>query len=76
MVDLAAVILAESALSFLGIGVKAPAPSWGSMINTARQFMVSEPLQLLWPCLLLSATIFALNFVGDGLRALTDPART
>lgn len=73
MVDLAAVILAESSLSFLGIGVQAPDPSWGSMINTARQQMVSQPILLLWPCLLLSLTIFALNFVGDGLRALTDP---
>jgi ABC-type dipeptide/oligopeptide/nickel transport system permease subunit len=73
MVDLAAVILAESSLSFLGIGVQAPDPSWGSMINTARQNMVSQPVQLIWPCLLLSFTIFALNFAGDGLRALADP---
>lgn len=73
MVDLAAVILAESSLSFLGIGVQAPEPSWGSMINTARVNMSSHPTMLIWPCLMLSATIFALNFVGDGLRQLTDP---
>lgn len=73
MVELAATILAESSLSFLGIGVQAPMPSWGSMINSARQGINSHPEILLWPCLFLSATIFALNFVGDGLRALTDP---
>lgn len=73
MVDLAGTILAESALSFLGIGVQPPTPSWGSMINNARVNMNSHPIELIWPCLLLSATIFALNFVGDGLRAAIDP---
>lgn len=73
MVELAGTILAESALSFLGIGVQPPTPSWGSMISNARSNMNSYPLQLLWPCLILSLTIFALNFVGDGLRAMIDP---
>lgn len=73
MVDLAGTILAESALSFLGIGVQAPDPSWGSMINVARLDMQSNPQMLLWPCALLCLTIFALNFVGDGLRARLDP---
>jgi len=73
MVDLAATILSESTLSFLGIGVQAPEPSWGSMIMRARANMQSHPEMLLWPCLILSATIFALNFVGDGLRAALDP---
>ena len=73
MIDVAAVILAESALSFLGIGIKPPMPSWGGMINTARVNMNSHPVMLLWPCLILSLTIFALNFVGDGLRTLADP---
>lgn len=73
MVDLAGTILAESTLSFLGIGVQAPDPSWGSMIDKARANMNSHPLLLLWPCLFLSLTIFALNFVGDGLRARLDP---
>lgn len=73
MVELAATILAESSLSFLGIGVQAPMPSWGSMIQVARQNINSHPEMLIWPCLILSLTIFALNFVGDGLRALTDP---
>jgi ABC-type dipeptide/oligopeptide/nickel transport system permease subunit len=73
MVDLAGVILAESTLSFIGIGVQPPNPSWGNMIDKARQDMNSHPAFLFWPCLVLSMTIFALNFVGDGLRTLTDP---
>ena len=73
MVDLSGTILAESTLSFLGIGVQPPTPSWGTMINNARLDMNSHPYQLVWPCLLLSLTIFALNFVGDGLRAWVDP---
>lgn len=73
MVDLAGTILAESTLSFLGIGVQPPMPSWGSMINQARANLNSQPIQLLWPCLVLSLTIFALNFVGDGLRERLDP---
>lgn len=73
MVDLAATILAESTLSFLGIGVQAPMPSWGSMIDVARGQMNSYPMLLVWPCLILSLTIFALNFVGDGLRERFDP---
>ena len=73
MVDLAGTILAESTLSFLGIGVQAPTRSWGSMVNNARGEMDSHPMLLLWPCLVLSLTIFSLNFVGDSLRAALDP---
>lgn len=73
MVDVAGTILAESTLSFLGIGVQAPYPSWGSMIQSARLDMNSHPVPLLWPCLAISMTIFSLNFVGDGLRARFDP---
>lgn len=73
MVELAGTILSESTLSFLGIGVQPPTPSWGTMIANARLDMVSHPWKLFWPCLVLSVTIFALNFVGDGLRAWVDP---
>lgn len=73
MVDVAGTILAESSLSFLGIGIQAPDPSWGNMINQARQTMASTPLVLIWPCLLLSLAVFALNFVGDELRQIVDP---
>jgi len=73
MVDLAGTILAESSLSFLGIGITPPLPSWGSMINDGRGYINSNPMLLLWPCLVLSLTIFSLNFVGDALREMTDP---
>lgn len=75
MVDLAGVILSESTLSFIGIGVLPPNPSWGNMIDKARQDMNAHPQLLLYPCIVLSLTIFALNFVGDGLRTLSDPKR-
>ena len=75
MVELAATILAESTLSFLGIGVQPPMPSWGSMIQIAREVIASHPATLLPPCIILSLTIFALNFVGDGLRAYFDPKK-
>lgn len=73
MIEIAGTILAESTLSFLGIGVQAPEASWGAMINTARENMTSYPDQLIAPCAILSLTVFALNFVGDGLRSYFDP---
>lgn len=76
MVDVAATILAESTLSFLGIGVLPPEPSWGQMIRQGNAFKETTLNLLIWPCLFLSMTIFALNFVGDGLRAIVDPKGT
>jgi ABC-type dipeptide/oligopeptide/nickel transport system permease subunit len=73
MVGMALVILAEGSLSFLGIGIPPPWPSWGSMINDARSYMASYPWLLVWPCLALSLCVLALNFVGDGLRDRFDP---
>lgn len=73
MLEIAGTILAESTLSFLGIGVQAPEPSWGSMINNARENMNSYPDQLIAPCVILSLTVLSLNFVGDGLRTYFDP---
>lgn len=75
LIELAGTILAESTLSFLGIGIQPPTPSWGSMINQARTNMNSYPFQLFWPTLTLVCTIFALNFVGDGLKASFDPKK-
>jgi ABC-type dipeptide/oligopeptide/nickel transport system permease subunit len=72
-VDLAGVILAESTLSFLGIGVQRPYPSWGRMINDALEFYRSHPRLLIYPSVLLSLTVLALNFLGDGLRDALDP---
>lgn len=74
-VDLAGIILAESTLSFLGIGVQRPYPSWGRMINDALEFYRSQPRLLLYPSVMLSLTVLALNFLGDGLRDALDPRR-
>jgi ABC-type dipeptide/oligopeptide/nickel transport system permease subunit len=74
MVDMAGTVLGESTLSFIGIGVQAPNPSWGNMINDVRSGDITSHVpQLAYPCLILSITIFALNFVGDGLLTALDP---
>jgi len=72
-VGMAGVILAEATLSFLGIGVQPPQPSWGSMINDARDLMRSHPALIVFPSLALSVTVLAFNFLGDGLRDALDP---
>ena len=69
----AGVILAEATLSFLGLGVQPPDPSWGSMMQRAWEYSRAHPLQTLWPALILATTITALNFLGDGLRDWLDP---
>jgi peptide/nickel transport system permease protein len=69
----AAAVVVESGLSFLGLGVVPPTPSWGLMIRGARATMEQAPLLLLWPCLALTATILAMNLVCDALRDWVDP---
>ena len=69
----ASAIVLESGLSFLGLGVVPPAPSWGLMIGAARATMVQAPLLLLWPCLALTLTILTMNALCDGLRDAVDP---
>ena len=69
----ASAIVLESGLSFLGLGVVPPAPSWGLMIGSARATMAQSPLLLLWPCLALTLTILAMNALCDGLRDFVDP---
>ena len=71
----ASAVVLESGLSFLGLGVLPPAPSWGLMIAAARSTMTQAPLLLLWPCLALSLTILAMNALCDALRDATDPHR-
>jgi peptide/nickel transport system permease protein len=68
-----AAIVVESGLSFLGLGVVPPTPSWGLMIRGARATMEQAPLLLLWPCLALTATILAFNLLCDALRDAFDP---
>lgn len=74
-VDAAGVILSEATLSFLGIGVQRPFPSWGRMINDALDYYRSEPRLVIWPAVCLSLTVIALNFLGDGLRDALDPRK-
>ena len=67
------VILVESFLSFLGLGVQEPDTSWGALVNEGAQEMESAPWMLLFPALFLAATLFCFNFIGDGLRDVLDP---
>ena len=72
----AAAIVLESGLSFLGLGVVPPAPSWGVMIRGARGIMDRAPLLLLFPCIVLTLTIFTMNTLCDALRDTFDPHST
>ena len=66
-------ILTEAFLSFIGLGVNAPTPSWGIMINEAFQGLRSYPHELVPPAVMLTLTVLAFNFLGDGLRDAFDP---
>ncbi len=70
---IATAMVLESGLSFLGLGVVPPAPSWGLMIRGARASMEQAPLLLLWPCLALTGTVLVLNLLCDRLRDALDP---
>jgi oligopeptide transport system permease protein len=70
-----AVILLESVLSFLGLGVQPPMSSWGALINEGAKKIDVYPWQLIFPALFFSLCLFALNFIGDGLRDAFDPKR-
>lgn len=67
-------ILTESALSFLGLGIQPPNPSWGALISEARQYMELAPGMIIWPCVAMTVTILAFNLFGDALRDLLDPS--
>lgn len=67
------VMLLEAVLSFLGLGVKPPNSSWGVLIQEGANFMLTNPLQLVFPSIFFSLTLLSLNFVGDGLRDALDP---
>ena len=66
-------IIAESSLSFLGLGQQPPAPSWGSMLNAAQRYLSQAPWMALYPGLAIFAIVLALNVLGDGLRDVLDP---
>lgn len=71
--SIAAAIIAEAALSFLGLGQQPPEPSWGSMLNSAQRFLVNAPWMAVWPGLAIFLTVLSFNLVGDGLRDALDP---
>jgi peptide/nickel transport system permease protein len=71
--SIAAAIIAEAALSFLGLGQQPPAPSWGSMLNAAQRFLTNAPWIAIWPGLAIFLVVLSLNLVGDGLRDALDP---
>ena len=71
----AAAIIAEASLSFLGLGQQPPDPSWGSMLNTAKNFVSQAPWMSFWPGLAIFGLVLSLNLFGDGLRDALDPRR-
>ena len=66
-------ILTESSLSFLGLGVPAPAPSWGVMIADGREYLATAPWVVVAPGAALMIAVLAFNFLGDGVRDVLDP---
>ncbi len=72
-IGIAGTIMAESGLSFLGIGIRPPTPSWGGMIDKGRLFLQVYPHLAIFPSIALAVTVLAFNFLGDGLRDALDP---
>jgi peptide/nickel transport system permease protein len=72
-IGMAGVILAEATLSFLGLGIPAPAPSWGSMLNDARSHLFDSPQLVLFPAAAVAGAVLGFNFLGDALRDQLDP---
>jgi peptide/nickel transport system permease protein len=73
---MAGAILAEASLSFLGLGAQPPTPSWGSMLNEGRQFLLIAPHTTTFPGLAIMLVVLGFNFLGDGLRDYLDVKRT
>jgi peptide/nickel transport system permease protein len=72
-IQFANAILAEAALSFLGLGTQPPQPSWGRMLNEAQSMLFQAPQLAIWPGLAIVLSVLGLNLMGDGLRDLLDP---
>ncbi len=70
---IAAAVIAEASLSFLGLGQQPPAPSWGSMLNTAKNYVDNAPWMAMWPGLSIFLLVLSFNLLGDGLRDALDP---
>lgn len=72
-IQFALAILAEAALSYLGLGTQPPTPSWGRMLNEAQAMLFRAPLLVVFPGIAIAISVLGLNLLGDGLRDLTDP---
>ena len=72
-ITIATAIIAEASLSFLGLGQQPPSPSWGSMLNTAKNFMTQAPWLSIWPGTAIFLVVLGFNLLGDGLRDALDP---
>ena len=72
-VSIPAAIIAEAVLSFLGLGVQPPTPSWGTMLNTAQAFLETAPWMAWWPGLAIFVLALSFNLAGDGIRDVLDP---
>ena len=70
---IAAAVIAEASLSFLGLGQQPPAPSWGSMLNTAKNYVDNAPWMAVWPGASIFLLVLSFNLLGDGLRDALDP---
>jgi peptide/nickel transport system permease protein len=73
MIDIGALILTEATLSFLGLGVKPPEPTWGNMLQAAREYFTRGVHLVIMPGLLIFITVLCLYVIGDGLRDAFDP---
>ncbi len=74
-IGMAGAILAESGLSFLGLGIQPPEPSWGAMLAEGRDFLLVAPHLTIYPGIAIALTVMGLNVLGDGLRDLLDPTQ-
>lgn len=72
-ITMAVAVLAEASLAFLGLGQRPPAPSWGSMLDIARQFLTEAPWMAIWPGLAIVAVVLGFNLLGDGLNDALNP---
>ncbi len=72
---MAGAVVGEAALSFLGLGVQPPTPSWGTMLSGGRAHLLDAPHLTLFPGLAMAVLVLGFNFLGDGLRDLVDPKK-
>lgn len=71
--DFGAIVVYEATLSFLGLGVTPPTPSWGNMLTDVQRFMIRDPMLAIYPGMCIFLTVLGINFIGDGLRDALDP---